>query len=430
MRAQGRMGCWRGQGARRRHATPAQSRRAAKPHRRGAQDRHQSEDHRLAGPSRRRRDREENHRWAARRWPATSSTASPTIRSVWVIADVAEADIPSIKVGTPATVTLRSDQAAPVEGKVTFIYPELTAETRTVPVRIELPNPEQRMKDLDVCRRGVSGRRRRARGHRRARQRRHRQRHAGSRARCQGRGPLRAARGQARPPRRRLCRDHRGPQAGRGGRDLGQLPHRRREQSARRAAKLRPAGERSHDRGLIRWSARNVFLVGLATIFVTLAGLYARLARAARRDPRSLRCPGHRLHRISRPSAAGRGGPGHLSADHRDADRAEIARRARLLVFRRVLRLCDLRGWHRSLLGPLARARISEFCGAAVAGGGDPQPSGRTPPASVGSINMSCAATEEPRRASHHPGLVHPLRSRQGGRRRRGRERRRLRQAI
>jgi Cu(I)/Ag(I) efflux system membrane protein CusA/SilA len=27
--------------------------------------------------------------------------------------------------------------------------------------------------------------------------------------------------------------------------------------------------------GIIRWSARNVFLVGLATIFVTLTGLYA-----------------------------------------------------------------------------------------------------------------------------------------------------------
>ena len=27
--------------------------------------------------------------------------------------------------------------------------------------------------------------------------------------------------------------------------------------------------------GLIRWSARNVFLVGLATLFLTLAGLYA-----------------------------------------------------------------------------------------------------------------------------------------------------------
>jgi Cu(I)/Ag(I) efflux system membrane fusion protein len=65
---------------------------------------------------------------------------------VWVIADVAEADIGSVEVGTPATVTLRSDQGRPVQGNVTFIYPELKPETRTVPVRIELPNPEGRLK--------------------------------------------------------------------------------------------------------------------------------------------------------------------------------------------------------------------------------------------------------------------------------------------
>jgi membrane fusion protein, copper/silver efflux system len=66
--------------------------------------------------------------------------------SVWVIADVAEADIAEIKVGMPVTVTLRAMATEPVEGKVTFIYPELNPETRTVSVRVELPNPEARMK--------------------------------------------------------------------------------------------------------------------------------------------------------------------------------------------------------------------------------------------------------------------------------------------
>ena len=66
--------------------------------------------------------------------------------SVWVIADVAESDIAEIEVGMPLTVTLRAMATEPVEGKVTFIYPELNAETRTVPVRIELPNPGERMK--------------------------------------------------------------------------------------------------------------------------------------------------------------------------------------------------------------------------------------------------------------------------------------------
>ena len=128
---------------------------------------------------------------------------------------------------------------------------------------------------------------------------------------------------------------------------------------------------------IIRWSARNVFLVGLATLFVTVA-----------RDLRGSRVPldaipdlsdvaGHRLHRVSRAGAAGRRGPGHLSAHHGDADRAQVARRARLLVLRRVFRLRHLRGRHRHLLGALARARISELRRAPAAAGRDPEPRSR-----------------------------------------------------
>jgi membrane fusion protein, copper/silver efflux system len=66
---------------------------------------------------------------------------------VWVVAEVAEADIADIKVGMPVTVTLRAFPNAPHEGKVTFIYPHMRKmETRTVSVRIELPNPDGSMK--------------------------------------------------------------------------------------------------------------------------------------------------------------------------------------------------------------------------------------------------------------------------------------------
>jgi len=65
---------------------------------------------------------------------------------LWAIADVAEIDLSAIKVGTRATVTVRAYVAQPVEGEVTFIYPELRAETRTARVRIELPNPDGRLK--------------------------------------------------------------------------------------------------------------------------------------------------------------------------------------------------------------------------------------------------------------------------------------------
>jgi membrane fusion protein, copper/silver efflux system len=65
---------------------------------------------------------------------------------LWAIADVAESDLSAVKVGTRATVTVRAYAAEPVEGEVTFIYPELRAETRTARVRIELPNPDDRLK--------------------------------------------------------------------------------------------------------------------------------------------------------------------------------------------------------------------------------------------------------------------------------------------
>jgi membrane fusion protein, copper/silver efflux system len=68
------------------------------------------------------------------------------LSQVWVIADVAEGDLADIKPGTRATVTFRAYRGEPVEGVVTFIYPEMRAETRTARVRIEVPNPDSRLK--------------------------------------------------------------------------------------------------------------------------------------------------------------------------------------------------------------------------------------------------------------------------------------------
>jgi membrane fusion protein, copper/silver efflux system len=65
---------------------------------------------------------------------------------LWVIVDVAESDLAAIKIGARATVTVRAYAAQAIEGEVTFIYPELRAETRTARVRIEIPNPDGRLK--------------------------------------------------------------------------------------------------------------------------------------------------------------------------------------------------------------------------------------------------------------------------------------------
>jgi len=66
--------------------------------------------------------------------------------TVWVMADVAEQDVGLIKVGAPAKVTFRALPGETFAGEVTFILPELDMVTRTAKVRIEVKNPERRIR--------------------------------------------------------------------------------------------------------------------------------------------------------------------------------------------------------------------------------------------------------------------------------------------
>jgi membrane fusion protein, copper/silver efflux system len=68
------------------------------------------------------------------------------LTSIWVIADVAEQDIAQVRVGAPAKITFRAFPDQPFDGRVTFVLHELDARTRTGKVRIEVKNPEHRIK--------------------------------------------------------------------------------------------------------------------------------------------------------------------------------------------------------------------------------------------------------------------------------------------
>lgn len=63
------------------------------------------------------------------------------LSSVWVVADVFEQDLGAVKAGAKASVTVDAYPEKTFTGTIAYVYPTLTAETRTVPVRIELPNP-------------------------------------------------------------------------------------------------------------------------------------------------------------------------------------------------------------------------------------------------------------------------------------------------
>lgn len=63
------------------------------------------------------------------------------LSSVWVIADVFEQDIGLVKPGAKARVRINAYPDKVFEGSVSYVYPTLSADTRTVPVRVELANP-------------------------------------------------------------------------------------------------------------------------------------------------------------------------------------------------------------------------------------------------------------------------------------------------
>jgi membrane fusion protein, copper/silver efflux system len=68
------------------------------------------------------------------------------LTSIWVIADVAEQDIGQVRVGAPVRIAFRAFPDRPFEGRVSFVLHELDARTRTGKVRIEVRNPEHRIK--------------------------------------------------------------------------------------------------------------------------------------------------------------------------------------------------------------------------------------------------------------------------------------------
>ena len=79
----------------------------------------------------------------ARVMPADTLYEIADLSDVWVLADVYESELPSVRIGTPAQVVAASQTLA---GRVTFIGPVVAAATRTANVRIELDNPSGLLK--------------------------------------------------------------------------------------------------------------------------------------------------------------------------------------------------------------------------------------------------------------------------------------------
>lgn len=68
------------------------------------------------------------------------------LSSVWVIGQVYEKDLASVRVGSGASVTSQAYPGKVFRGRVSYVDPTLDAATRTGQVRIELANPGQALK--------------------------------------------------------------------------------------------------------------------------------------------------------------------------------------------------------------------------------------------------------------------------------------------
>jgi len=68
------------------------------------------------------------------------------LSSIWVIGDIYESELPFIKIGDRAKITVAYYPGETFEGTATYIYPSLDPKTRTAKVRFDLPNPEFKLK--------------------------------------------------------------------------------------------------------------------------------------------------------------------------------------------------------------------------------------------------------------------------------------------
>ncbi len=67
------------------------------------------------------------------------------LSKVWLLTDVYESDVPFVKIGQPAKITLQGE-STPLDAVVTFLPPTIDEATRTLKVRFELPNKGRRIR--------------------------------------------------------------------------------------------------------------------------------------------------------------------------------------------------------------------------------------------------------------------------------------------
>ncbi len=78
--------------------------------------------------------------------PGTELYFIADLSHIWILGDIYEYELPFVKVGQGATVTLAYDPQTRLHAHVGFIYPTLDPKTRTARVRFEVENPGEKLK--------------------------------------------------------------------------------------------------------------------------------------------------------------------------------------------------------------------------------------------------------------------------------------------
>jgi membrane fusion protein, copper/silver efflux system len=78
--------------------------------------------------------------------PGTTLYEVADLSTVWISADIYESEVATVTLKQSASVTFAAYPGKIFHGNVSYIYPLLNTETRTVRVRVELPNPGLKLK--------------------------------------------------------------------------------------------------------------------------------------------------------------------------------------------------------------------------------------------------------------------------------------------
>lgn len=68
------------------------------------------------------------------------------LHNLWILADIYEYELHKIGLGDEAVITFDYLPGKSYHGKISFIYPTLDTKTRTIKVRVDLPNPKGELK--------------------------------------------------------------------------------------------------------------------------------------------------------------------------------------------------------------------------------------------------------------------------------------------